>query len=561
MTIIKDANCQKLSFLYKPCDKDWDVTNLVVFVVTFLIILFSIYKLGWHSVYVGHDFWYHAQRIESLHEQLMNGELFSPVSYYFFHGYGYASSIGYPDLLLVIPALFRFYFSLTESYNIFLFLCILFSVISAYMAGYTVFEKKWVALVFTVIYCLVMYKFVNLHIRSALGEVQGAIFLPLAFAGIYDLIFKDFKRSWLLIIGFVGLCYTHVITTYIVAVFSILICITHVKSVVQNWKKLCLCGLVIFGITAPFVLPCAELYLFQDIKAHYPHQNTLNNALSISQLMSFDNWLGGFQLIIETGLLFVLCFFPREKSLNKKVFRCSLFFALFSLFAITKFFPWGSHPLLNSIQFPWRLFGCASFFLAASLACVLLQIDRKLGLLRITAAIIIFLFFLSSLLVWNQIERSPSRVEYNILNSDPLFGTWLEFTPHRLSTDYIVAEGNKCRANTGSFLDCSMDLEKRQLLLTMGKKVTYVDVPLTYYIGYKAVNVHDNENVPISESPNGVCRILTKEVPVGSTVKIYYKGTFVQKISSYIFYATCLCLFVYLLLTVRKRKIKRANTI
>lgn len=86
-----------------------DITNPIVVFILFVVISISTYKLGWNTVYVGHDFWYHAQRIESIFEQLRNEDLYSPIGYYFFNGYGYASSIGYPDFLLIIPAFLRFF--------------------------------------------------------------------------------------------------------------------------------------------------------------------------------------------------------------------------------------------------------------------------------------------------------------------------------------------------------------------------------------------------------------------------------------------------------------------
>lgn len=537
---------------------NWDVDNKTVLFILCLIVAVSSYGLGWDRVYVGHDYWYHIQRIESLYQQLKEGILYSSVSYYFFEGYGYASSIGYPDLFLYIPALLRFFFSSSHSYNVFIVICLIFSVITSYVSGLSVFNKKWVALFFTLLFSLALYKFANLHFRSALGESLGLIFMPLAFAGVYDLIFKDAKKAWLMVVGFTGLCYSHVITTYLVVVFSLIICLLNYRKLLQHRKEVLYCLILIAGLSALFVIPCMELYFFQDIKAHYPHKFTVNTALSLEQFFSFRDRLGGYQLIVVLFLIMSLALLPKDKGKELVIFRYSLVLALFSLFCISTFFPWGPHPLLNSIQFPWRIYGCASFFVSMAFASLVMMIDSRLHSSRLINALFILIFSLSSLFVWNQINQFPAKKEYKIENTNTLIGDWLEFAPKKFNKNFAIKFGNNCLDDKGSYFQCSR--ENGLVQFTLGKQTDFVDIPFTYYLGYQAVIKGENRTLKIIESPNGTCRVITKDLDLGSQVKITYSGTWFQKIGHCITIISILYLIVFYILKFSGLAIKNRRT-
>ena len=400
----------------------------------------------------------------------------------------------------------------------------------------------------------------NLHIRSALGEVQGLIFLPIAFAGIYDLIYKNFKKSWLLVLGFTGLCYTHVITTYIVAVISFLLCLFNLKKVLKHWKKLLLSVFITIGLAAPFLFPCIELYIFQDIKAHYPHESTANNALFLKQLFNMNDWLGGVQLVIELFVLLALSFLPKQQEGKLyQIYKVSLLMGVFTLFCVTKFFIWNNNPLLNSIQFPWRLLGTASFFISLSLSSLILLIDRRVHSARLLISLFILLFSLSTLLVWNQIEKAPPRQKHTIELLDPLFGTWLEFTPYKLSKEYILKTGNRCLDAVGHEAICTFKKNKKELLLSINKQSSFIDLPLTYYIGYEAKDVNSSKLLKIVESPNGVCRVLLSNSTKISTVRVQYVGTWTQKASWCVLLVTLAVLVYYQIVAFRKSRIQKVK--
>lgn len=530
---------------------DWDISNKIVFLFLCAIAMVSSYGLAWDYVYVGHDFWYHIQRIESLYQQLRRGILYSPVNYYFFEGYGYASSVGYPDIFLYIPALLRFFFSSSHSYNIFIVFCILISVLTSYISALSVFNKKWVALVFTLLFSLALYKFVNLHFRSALGEFLGLIFMPMAFAGVYDLVFRDAKKKWLLILGFTGLCYTHVITTYLVFVFSLIICIPNYKKVLKHWKEVVYCATLIIGLSALFVIPCMELYFFQDIKAHYPHKFTVNTALSLERFFKFGDRLGGYQLVIVLLITISLSFLPKGNNNNlSKVYYSSLILAIFSLFCISTYFPWGTNPLLNSVQFPWRIYGCASFFVSMAFAALIMLVNGKLHSVRLIIATFVLLFSLSSLFVWNHINQFPAKKIYDIQNTNTLIGDWLEFSPKQFSKKFAIKTKDQCISDDGSYFHCVKNWGEVSFIL--GNQTDYVDIPLTYYIGYQASTKDKNTLLSVVESPNGTCRVITKGLKLGSQINVNYEGTWAQKIGQSLTLITILSIILFCFLKKQK---------
>lgn len=52
-----------------------------------------------------------------------------------------------------------------------------------------------------ILYLLNPYRLNNLFLRAAVGEVLGAIFLPLLALGVYELVCRDYKKWWLTVIA------------------------------------------------------------------------------------------------------------------------------------------------------------------------------------------------------------------------------------------------------------------------------------------------------------------------------------------------------------------------
>ncbi|WP_029233428.1 hypothetical protein [Butyrivibrio sp. VCB2006] len=210
----------------------------------------------------GHDLGFHLGRIEALAESFRNGQIPSRVSSYWLDGKGYAASIFYGDLFLVIPALLRLLGSSVQfAYKIYIFLINLATACVSLFCFRRVFgmwnfgknstdgitegkvsgRSQLAAIVATVIFVLSPYRLVCLYTRAAVGEYTAIVFYPLVFWGLMRLYeganaeSSDEKakvgflpgvagligRTLPLILGVTGITNCHVLSGVILALFII----------------------------------------------------------------------------------------------------------------------------------------------------------------------------------------------------------------------------------------------------------------------------------------------------------------------------------------------------
>ena len=55
----------------------------------------------------------------------------------------------------------------------------------------------------------------HLYQRAAIGEFVGLAFIPLVIAGMHDYIYKDFKKPYLIVLGFFGIINSHLISAFL----------------------------------------------------------------------------------------------------------------------------------------------------------------------------------------------------------------------------------------------------------------------------------------------------------------------------------------------------------
>ena len=178
--------------------------------------LYMAAPLGNTRLHTGHDFSYHLLRIENIKDGLLNGQFPVRIGPLFLNHRGYASSLFYPELFLYIPALFRLAgFTIETSYKLFALLTIVGCFITTYLCAKGISKEKYTALITAVIFSACQYHIANLYVRGAVGEAQAFVFFPLVVYGIYDLIYRDFEKAWVMGLGFWGLMFSHSISLVI----------------------------------------------------------------------------------------------------------------------------------------------------------------------------------------------------------------------------------------------------------------------------------------------------------------------------------------------------------
>ena len=199
----------------------------------------------------GHDMGFHLERIEALAANLKVGQFPSRISADWLNGKGYAASIFYGDLFLLIPALLRILgASVQLAYKTYIFVVNAVTVAVSMYCFRKLIVSRLGAIIASIVYVLAPYRILCLYSRAAVGEYTALIFYPLVFLGLmrlYGISTEDAEgnesgdrsreglRGYFisllpLVIGVTGIINCHVLSGIIVAIFVIVFALI-------NWKK------------------------------------------------------------------------------------------------------------------------------------------------------------------------------------------------------------------------------------------------------------------------------------------------------------------------------------
>ena len=505
----------------------------------------------------GHDALFHILRIEGLAEALKGGagwpaRVYSLVC----GGYGYAMGLFYPDIFLLLPAVLRVLVLGPElAFKFYMLLLCAASFLTAYLAGRGIVGTHRAGLGLMLLYGLCHYHFANLFIRSAVGEAQAMVFLPLVFWGLWNLTEENFSRPWLLSLAFTGLLLSHTISLAICGLAAVVWVLVRLPKVLR--PAVIARGLgavaVCLGLGCWYWLPMMEQFASQSFKVSGdPLTHLQFNTVLPAEWLDFSDYMApGFSsyLMLAAGLgcAAILALRGEKRPLP---FGLGLLAAgvLLSLATLRGVLPWAEldKTFLASIQFPWRFNMAAQFCLALGctvLADPLLQNGRK------AAAALGLAFLLSAANLAFLWPTLPEQVNYpkNHFTSQrgetfylvgqewvPLGVNLQEFAAEP-DAQYTDAEGT----HTGAYLpDGSFTFRDSGAPGARG-------IPKLYYKGYSAWLTGPNGqrwDIPLHKDGAGRVELTLPEGLPAGTITVAYTGTALQKAANGVSLASLLAL-------------------
>ena len=500
----------------------------------------------------GHDTIYHLLRIEALKVGIQNALPFLRVNMLFFGGEGYASSMFYPDFLLYIPSFCRTAgIGINTSYHIFVAFCIAAGFVSAFAAIRAISESEVAALSGAAAFTLCQYHMDDIYTRGAVGEYTAYIFIPLVLYGIYDLMYKDLSRPYILSIGMVGVLLCHTLTTLMCAALCALAAAVRIQIFIKRPKlllKAMLCALSSLSLSAFYWLPVLEQMASNTFRYSGGYFDVNYEKLLLREVFYGQSPSMGAALfaLILTGLLID----RKGKYIESVRFAdfCGFSGALFALCS-TGFFPWERlAKYLSFVQFPWRLFEVSSPLLAfaggiyvgrlislyepsASLSSLSQKEPTEKHLSGRGAAFAVFVFM--SIFAISAIEQntegyysySSDYFDYARYTEEVIGGEWLPRSVqsrHRLTDDAMVAytsDGKKLPVSRYKNTIVVSDLAESEV---------YIDVPFIYYLGYEAKTPNAQSLKLDGSGENGRVRIYTGGE---KSFTVRYAGTLCQRLS------------------------------
>lgn len=494
------------------------VKRIVLFLALLLIGLVSSRALLSGSVFFTHDF-VHVARIAEMRRGLEAGDF--PVQWSQNFGYGY----GMP--------LFLFYGPLPYYVGAVIFLC-LGNAVWAYLALFLIanFVTIWGAyklgkelsgilggILLAALLTLAPYRAVNLFVRGAVSELWGMMFLPWLVWG-WLLLTKKNKWGWLTIsLATAGILLSHNLSALMLLPTALVLSIAvyfwigskkHEQSLHSFWRWLVqglLAQLLGIAISAFYFIPAflekSETKLSDLILTGYFDYH--NHFLYLRQFLQ-DRWAyggsewgpnDGISFFLGYGTLLATVLFAvyayrefRRNKLSRRLLVSSgcLLFALFLMLLTTQktLWFWDHVPLLNYLQFPWRLLSSIGFVLALAGTVATTSLGQK------SKYLVLAIFLVTAISSWRYFQP-----EAYLDDSNALFYTDADRIQAEMSgilPDYIPRDVSDSLTPPGALVlsTSKVDTEilkndpSEKLLMTESNKPTSVSLAMADFPGWKA---------------------------------------------------------------------------
>ena len=529
--------------------------KLTILILTSLIILTSIWLIPSGLPY-SHDIAYHYTRLVGLTNTIKNGD-FIALIHDILNGYGYANGLFYSNFFFYIPAFLSLIgISYINAYKMFYLIINISTVIVSYKCFKSILKNNKYALITTTLYTLATYKIMDLIVRGAMGENLAFIFIPLIILGLYEIIYRDYKKWYLFTIGFVFLLLSHLITSILMGIICLIIILINYKRFTEDKKRikyLLLSGVVGLFLGAFFIFPILEAYMDKNIKIFvYGSKEALPSEFSTKIIelfipleLLFKNV--GYGIYILLSILYLV---KKEKIKKNSFANLLIIMGLILIIFTTNIFPWKLvDKYMTFIQFPWRLLTIITPFLILGISIYAMELKEKKYLKKIYMTSIIVTFLMASAYIGlytvimpryksfpEEIGNKEYTIKDTIINkknddSNTLDLSNLEENRYVTNNKELIFSYEKHGKNI------NIKYENNNL------KDTYIEVPLFNYKGYKA------DGAKIVNGNNNVIRLKLNKTK--GEVNLTYHMTLIEIVSYIISFISWMIFIPYLVIKKR----------
>lgn len=532
---------------------------VIILILLYIGFIASIPFIFYKQIFVQHDYIFHIARLEAYTDSIKTLDFFPKIFYQYGNGGGYGVDIFYPSIFLIPYALLRLAgCSIATALYLFYFILNFAIATTSYLLGKYLFKKTTSAIFVSILYTLSMYRFTDLVIRGALGEVFGFIFIPIALIGIHNILFGDKHYWYVLPIGMSLLLLSHLLSAimlFIVILWFLLIQLVTKRDLIDSFKRWVLLGLS--GVITILLTSWQIIPLFQQ--GNHMKFNYSKTALSIpgtpfkSALKEslFANFKASY-FTVGTGLTLLLlgCLLLFFKINNKA--KLGVILCFFMIYFTSSSFPWllFQNTALKVIQFPFR------FTLFTTLFIVLLTVYIWTNTLKSNIPIMtsISIGFLG-LFLFTSLSFTPTYDHLTdskkVFQSTVSFGGGQEYVKEGLSYDTVIPKHNKeIRSNDSTQLSRLKVNNKNNHLTIVGSPTKNIDIetPFLYYYGYVATD-SNGKKLKCFERNGRVALTYPKNI---KKVTIFYKKTSTQNITAIVSILS-IVLFSYIIIMSNKQ--------
>lgn len=429
------------------------------------------------------------------------------------------------------------------------------------------------------LYTLSIYRLLCIYMRAAVGEFTAMTFIPLVLIGMYRIYNTEkanYKEWIFLAIGMAGLILSHIISTFIVLLFLLFVCIICMKRTLIPNKLVCI-GKVALTAALPyawFLVPFIDMslsnqtmvmqrdYNLNDSSVYlFNLFNIFSSADSLKHITYKHNSLMGINigLPLIIGMVVVIQYWYKAKQVKKSVIL-TFSLSMFAILLACNVFPWyivqqycGKFgEMISKIQFPWRFMGVAIILLTFAILFSLNELSNIDSVIHEKCAKYLVIGIVLSVGFFNYSfsASSSNRELYNRFNRSSLTISNGEYL--LIDTDYESLKSAIPFVSQGTMVIESYKKEKGIAILSCGnvsEEYAKVEVPVLAYNHYCAMDMLTKKKFNISV---GINNRLSIEIPpmYHGKIKIQFVSPWYWRISELL---SLLTILVVILFSVSKK--------
>lgn len=544
--------------------------------IIFGMILLTSVPLTVPGVIHGHDVRFHMYRIAGLAEGLMNGDFPVRLQPNWLNGYGAATGVTYPDLLLYpFAILYLLGIPLFTTYKLYVIVMNLGTVLVTYYCSLKISKKELVAVVCSVLYSFSMWRLIDIYTRAALGEYTALLFLPLIALGVYEIYYTDNKISLAFIIGITGVVTSHPLTLLLVAEMIILYLLLQFRktAVITNFVKLLLNGIITLLVNIGILLPIIDYYVNEGIGVGSGNSSIQGHGIYLSQLFTYDYLITGASVVgavnqempLTLGLsLTIVIFigitilFIRKEIKYKFELKTVLIIDIIALFLSTAYFPYELmmkkmptlYKVLSAIQFPWRYLTVVTIVTVILMGILLMEFEGNKEYRRYLYVAIVGIALFQGLDYYSKLMNNQDRY-YKYLSDATMdsFGDVNNFTLAGMDwslledSSIVLSDSERVKVNVINREGTKYTLN----IVNSSSNTQFIDLPVMGYSQYKA----SDADVKTTLGENKRLRLV---VPAGydNTISVGYKEPFWWRVTEILSIFTIVVLASYMIFSNKK---------
>lgn len=434
-------------------------SKMWICVASFIMILLAYFPYLQNEMVQGSDDWFHFHRIYALAWELKQGIFPVKIHHLAGFGYGYGVVFFYSDFFLYIPAILIniLGISLNDAYRFFVFIIYVGVYCSMFYCVYRLTGKKEWAFWAASIYLYSNKVMEAFYSNMALGQMCAFVFFPMAIVGMYLFLEKE-KKPILLMLGFIGLIYSHTISTFtaflicmILVVFDFKILISDIRKVIHLVLSVGITALV----TASYWLPMFEQMKAQLLKVKTPWTTSEQNVLKINNIIESRGGLGYIivMFLLFNLLMFGVAYFKKQKG-EYKFLLISVAMVLLTMYKpFWHFMNVGLN--IEFLQYPARLLAPVTVIIIVDTVMILKDIGIEKNRMKYIPTVVLICSIILSYYTFmeNFLNTGDDHINKAVNNEIAAFGAGEEWLPimtdREEMIDAQIAFDNEGSAVTG----------------------------------------------------------------------------------------------------------------